>query len=143
MKKLLYLAGIPLAMMMASCDNQPHTGDRTNAPEGSAVLEDTARRADMDHQRTGEARETDRQADRDPAQTPGTRDMDRQPVDRANIPQNIQSRVDNDAALQNREMTGAHRYTQDGITYYEMTFRDQDNQESTVTYDQEGNRVNR
>jgi hypothetical protein len=140
MKKLIYLAGIPLIMMMGACDNQPQTGDRANDADGRAVLEDTTRRAGTDHQRTGEARDIG--TDRDAAATPGTRDMDRQEVDRASIPQNIQSRVDNDASLQNRELTRTQRYTRDGITYYEMTFRDQNGQESRVTYDQDGNRAN-
>ncbi|MBS9525447.1 hypothetical protein KIH41_17455 [Litoribacter ruber] len=138
MKKLLYLAGIPIALMMGACDNSPNTGDRTNDADGRAVLEDTSRRTDVDHNRTN----LDREPNRGGETTPGThREMDRQDVDRANVPQNIQSRVDNDANLQNREMTRTQRYTRDGITYYEMTFRDQGGQESTVTYDQDGNRT--
>ncbi|WP_143960816.1 hypothetical protein [Litoribacter populi] len=138
MKKLLYLAGIPIALMMGACDNSPNTGERTNDADGRAVLEDTSRRTDVDHNRT----DLDRDANRGGETTPGTqREMDRQDVDRTNVPQNIQSRIDNDANLQNREMTRSQRYTRDGITYYEMTFRDQGGQESVVTYDQDGNRT--
>lgn len=135
-KKLIYIAAIPLVMMMGACDNQTGTtGDRTNQRDGAAVLEDTARRTDLNR---------DRDLDRDRAgATPGTtmRDVERERIERDNVPQDIRNRVDNDASLQNRELTETNRYTRDGITYYEMTFRDNQGQTSTVTYDQHGNRA--
>lgn len=134
-KNLIYLAAIPLVMMMGACDNQTGTTGNTNDRDGAAVLEDTSRRTDLNRDRN-----LDR--DRDGA-TPGTtmRDVERESIQNTDVPQDIRSRVDNDASLQNRELTETNRYTRDGITYYEMTFRDNQGQTSTVTYDQHGNRA--
>jgi len=137
-KKLIYLAAIPLVMMMGACDNQTGTTGTTgnqNQRDGAAVLEDTSRRTDLN-------RDRDLDRDRDGA-TPGTtmRDVERQRIQENDVPQDIRNRVDNDASLQNRELTETNRYTRDGITYYEMTFRDNQGQTSTVTYDQHGNRA--
>lgn len=134
-KKLIYLAAIPLVMMMGACDNQTGTTGNTNTRDGAAVLEDTSRRTDLNR---------DRNLDRDSdGATPGTtmRDVERQRIQNTDVPQDIRNRVDNDASLQNRELTETNRYTRDGITYYEMTFRDAQGQTSTVTYDQHGNRA--
>lgn len=137
MKKLIYLAAIPLVMMMGSCDNRTATGvgeDRTNRQDGQAVLEDTARRTDLN-------RDRDLDRTRDGA-TPGEtmRDVERQRIDNNEVPQQIRNRVSEDASLQNREITESNRYTRDGLTYYELTLRDPQGQTSTVTYDQHGNR---
>jgi len=138
MKKIIYIAALPLVMMMGACDNQPAgtTGNTaTNQRDGEAVLEDTSRRTNINR---------DRELNRDrEGATPGEtmRDVERQRIDRNDVPQDIRNRVDNDASLQNRELTETNRYTRDGITYYEMTFRDNQGQTSTVTYDQHGNRA--
>ncbi|KEO75392.1 hypothetical protein [Anditalea andensis] len=135
-KKLIYFAAIPLMMMMGACDNQTGTtGEGTNQRDGEAVLEDTSRRTDLNRDRN-----LDR--DRDGA-TPGTtmRDVERERIESNDVPQDIRTRIDNDASLQNREVTETNRYTRDGITYYEMTLRDNQGQTSTVTYDQHGNRA--
>ncbi|HSJ66721.1 MAG TPA: hypothetical protein VK921_03560 [Anditalea sp.] len=134
-KNLIYLAAIPFVMMMGACDNQTGTTDSTNQRDGQAILEDTSRRTDLNRDRN-----LDR--DRDGA-TPGTtmRDVERERIQNTDVPQDIRNKVDNDASLQNRELTETNRYTRDGITYYEMTFRDNQGQTSTVTYDQHGNRA--
>jgi hypothetical protein len=57
-----------------------------------------------------------------------------------NVPQRIRDEVERDNSLKNRNLVQSRAYTQDGRTYYELTF--DGDEEQKIVFDELGNRVN-
>lgn len=55
------------------------------------------------------------------------------------LPQAVSDKIRNDETLRTKRLSNSREFSEGGTTYYELTF---DDGETTVTFDQQGNRRN-